>query len=130
MQRYRVITLVDITRTNVDRVESDQRRIHQQSNFNSLIQTIGLRSNIDWDNDPEKCQGRFPIPFDGRGAYWSWEFSSERDQVFERDDDACGLLKDDLFGVPIIAGLENTAELDPSAFISRGDDINIYVKII
>ena len=52
MPRYKIITLVDITRTNPDRSERDQLKVSQQANFNSLIQAIGLRSNVDWERDP------------------------------------------------------------------------------
>jgi hypothetical protein len=74
--------------------------------------------------------GRLPDPWQGKSRYWHWEFDVERDQVFERDDDAVGLLKDDLHGVPVVSGLTETAEIKPAAFQTKGDAVNTIVKII
>ena len=52
MPRYNIKTTVDITVTNPTRDETDQIKVAQQGNFNSLVQGIGLRANIDWDTDP------------------------------------------------------------------------------
>jgi len=129
MPRYRIVTLVDITRTNVSKSDHDQKRISQQANFNSLIQAIGMRSNVEWRSDPIKNTGRLPPPFSGSAAYWTWEFEVEREQVFEKDKDPVGLLKDDLHGVPVINRLEDTVDLTPSAFQTQGKMINIFVTI-
>jgi hypothetical protein len=42
MARYKITTLVDITRTNPSRAETDVLKIAQQANFNSLIQAEDL----------------------------------------------------------------------------------------
>jgi hypothetical protein len=130
MPRYRIVTLVDITRTNVSKSDRDQKLISQQANFNSLIQAIGMRSNVEWQIDPIKKDGRLPPPFKGSAAYWTWEFEVERDQIFEKDTDPVGLLKEDLHGVPIIPDLENTTEICPPVFLSIGENSNISVEII
>ena len=130
MPRYRITTLVDITRTNPTRTETDEKKIAQQANFNSLIQAIGMRSNVSWSEDPAKHEGRLPEPFSGRAVYWSWEFETEQAQVFEKDLDPVGLLKDDIDSVPIISRLDNTVEIDPAIFISRGGHCNIIIEII
>jgi hypothetical protein len=52
MPRYQIVTLVDITRTNPTRSETDQHLLAQQANFNTLLQSIGLRSNVEWAVDP------------------------------------------------------------------------------
>lgn len=130
MPRYRIITLVDITRTNLTRSDIDEKKLSQQANFNSLLQAIGMRSNVEWKTDPVKHTGRLPTPFSGSAAYWLWEFEVEREQVFEKGTDRIGLLKDDLHGVPIIPKLENTAEIDPAVFIVYGNECNIAIEII
>ena len=130
MPRYKVTTLVDITRTKATRAETNEIKLSQQANFNSLIQAIGMRSNIEWKKDPEKIEGRLSKPFDGKATVWSWEFEVEREQIFEKDKDPVGLLKEDLNGVPIIDKLENSIELVPSAFITLGDKPNTLVEII
>ena len=130
MPRYRIITLVDITRTNPHRYETDKLKISQQANFNSLLQAIGLRSNVQWMRDPIINTGVLPYDIDGKAKHWIWEFFVEREDVFLRDDDSVALLVDDLNGVPIIPKLNNSADLDPACFISKGDKTNIWVRDI
>jgi hypothetical protein len=59
-----------------------------------------------------------------------WKFSVERESVFDKDGDPVGLLKDDLNGVPVVSGLTETIDLDPSAFKTKGDKINTWIRII
>jgi hypothetical protein len=130
MQRYRIITIVDITRSRASRSETDRIKIGQQSNFNTFLQSIGLRSNIDWVQDPVKRDGRLPDPLDGKAAHWIWEFDAERQDVFLKDQDPVGHLKDDLHGVPVIASLENTVDISPAAIQTTGEHINTWIEII
>jgi len=58
-----------------------------------------------------------------------WTFDTERDDVFLQDDDPVALLVEDLHGVPIIDQLENTVDIYPAVFKTRGDDINTWIKI-
>lgn len=130
MARYKIITLVDITRTNPTRAETDKTKLSQQANFNSLLQAIGMRSNATWIKDPKKDTGRLPEPADGKATYWTWEFDVERDEVFLHNDNPVGLLIEDLHGVPIINQLENSVDISPAAFQTKGDNINSWVTII
>ena len=129
MPRYKIVTLVDITRSNPSRQESDRVKIGQQSNFNSLVQAIGLRSNVTWQNDPQERSGRLPEPFDGRGTYWDWDFEVEQEQIFEKDNDPVGLLKEDINGVPVVTDLKESSEINPAVFLSFGNK-NIHIEII
>ena len=130
MPRYEIVTLVDITRSAPTRADTDQLKIGQQSNFNSLIQAIGLRANVEWNRDPTAQDGRLPDPLTGKAKHWCWEFDVERDQVFEKDGDPVKLLIDDLHGVPIISNLTETVEIKPAAFQTKGDTVNTIVNII
>lgn len=130
MPRYKIITLVDITRGNPNRTETDPKKISQQANFNSLIQCIGLRANVSWRDDPKKHTGRLPLPLIGKANHWTWEFEVEREDVFLKGTDAAGLLKDDLQGVPILNNLDNTEEFSPSIFQTVGNKANIWITII
>jgi hypothetical protein len=125
MPTYQITSLVDITRTNPHRSETSTVKLSQQANFNSLIQAIGLRSNVEWEQDPTRLEGALPYPFDGRGAYWTWEFTVEREDVFLNNDDPVSLLIKDLHNVPVLSGLDETVELHPSAFQTQGSRINI-----
>lgn len=127
--RYQIITLVDITRSNANRSETDRVLVGQQANFNSLIQAIGMRSNIEWVQDPQRHSGRIPNQ-DGKAVHWIWEFDVEREHVFRKDDDPVGHLIDDLNNVPIVSDLTNSADLTPPAFQTRGDNINTWLSLI
>lgn len=130
MARYKLITLVDITRTNPRRDETDSLRVKQQANFNSLVQAINLRSNIEFFSDPEFNKGRLPEPLTGKANHWIAEFEVEREDVFLKDGDPVGLLIEDLNGVPIIPDLNSSVDLDPAVFITSGKKANIWFTII
>jgi hypothetical protein len=130
MPRYRIITLIDITRTNPDKADPDKVKHYQQANFDSLRQSIELRSIVSWHRDPVKQNGRLPDPLDGKAAYWIWEFETERDDLFLRDNDPVALLKEDLHGVPIINGLDETVDFEIPAMQTQGQMINTWVVLI
>lgn len=130
MPRYKIITLVDITKSNPSRTELSHLKRSQQDNFNSLIQTIGLRANLSWNIDPMMKEGRLPLPFEGKGAYWEWEFEVETRDVFLKDIDSIGLLLEDIHGVPIVDGLNNTVSFDIPIFNTKEDKRNIFISEI
>jgi hypothetical protein len=130
MPRYRITTLIDITRTDAKKSDNDQYRLAQQDNFNSLRQSIELRSIVSWHRDPVKQHGRLPDPLDGKAAYWIWEFETERDDLFLRGNDPVALLKEDLHGVPIIDGLDETVGFEIPAMQTQGQMINTWVVLI
>lgn len=130
MARYKIITLVDITRTNPSRTETDPFKIKQQSNFNALVQAINLRSNIEEFTNPEFKNGRLPDNIGGKAKHWIAEFEVEREDVFMKDGDPVGLLIEDLNGVPIVPDLNNSEDLDPAAFITKGKKANIWFTIM
>lgn len=130
MSRYQIITLVDITRSNPPRNETNKLKLGQQSNFNSLIQAIGLRSNVEWEADPLQRNGRMPN-LDLKAVHWIWLFDAERDQIFYKsEDDPVGLLLDDLNNVPVVTGLSEGADIFPAAFVTRGNNPNTWITII
>jgi len=130
MPRYKIITLVDITRSNPNRNETNKIKIGQQANFNSLTQAIGLRANIDWTVDPRKHNGSLPLPLIGKSVHWTWEFDSEREDVFLKNNDPVGLLKEDLHGVPVIAQLENSADIYPAIFQTQEKNANTWIFLL
>ena len=130
MARYRIVTLIDITRSRPVREETDKTLLGQQANFNSLLQAIGLRSNVEWLHNPKKHTGRLPEPATGKATYWTWEFDCERDEVFLQDDDPVYLLVHDLNHVPVITDLENSEDITPAAFQTQGNNINTWVTMI
>jgi len=130
MARYQLVTLIDITRSHPAREETDKIKLGQQANFNSLLQAIGLRSNVIWLRDPKQHTGRLPEPAQGKATHWIWEFDCERDEVFSQDNDPVYLLVHDLNHVPVIVDLENSEDITPAAFQTRGDMINTWITMI
>lgn len=130
MARYQLITLVDITRSQPAKSETDKIKLGQQANFNSLIQAIGLRSNVEWDYDPRKYNGRLPEPATGKAAHWVWHFYCEREDVFLKDNNPVALLLNDLNGVPVVPVLENSADISPAAIQTSGDKTNTWVSLM
>jgi len=127
MSTYKIVTVVDITRTQPSRIETDKLKLAQQANFNSLCQAIGLRSNFGYQLDPKQETGSLPHDLGGKATHWVWEFDTERPDLFLHDSDPVGLLKQDLHGVPIINQLNNTADIDPAIFQTHGKKANIWI---
>ena len=121
MARYTIKTTVDITRSNPDRADTDQVKQAQQSNFNTLLQGIGMRANVEWDKDPIRT-------VENDTVYWMWQFEVEREDVFLVDGDPVGLLKDDLHGVPIIKNLTETEKFDKAVFLTKNGANNIWIE--
>jgi hypothetical protein len=130
MPRYRLTTLIDITRTDAGKTNPDELKVKQQQNFNSLRQAIELRANVQWSRDPVASDGRLPDHIDGKAKHWIWEFEVERDELFLEDGDPVALLKKDLHGVPIIADLTNTVDLSPPAIQTKNGNTNTWIEII
>jgi hypothetical protein len=128
MPRYQIITLIDITRTGATKSTGTVHEQNQQSNFNSLRQTIELRSNVTWSRDPIKLSGR--LPDNSKATHWLWEFEVEREDLFLSDNNPVGLLIEDLHGVPIVDNLDNSVEIVPPAIQTQGPNVNIWVNKI
>lgn len=130
MPRYKIITLIDITRTGATKNNGNQFQLNQQHNFNSLRQAIELRSNVYWYNDPIKLNGQLPNNIDGKSIYWTWEFDVERDEIFLDNNNPVKLLLDDLNGVPIIPDLENNSDISPAAIQTYGKHVNTWAVML
>lgn len=59
--------------------------------------------------------------------YWTFEFETERDDVYKQGNDQTGLLKQDLDGVPIIDNLDNTVDFKLPVFKTNGKDANTVI---
>ena len=113
MQRFRITTLVDITRTQVFKEYVNPLKKKQQDNFNTLHQTLEMRAIIFSDKDPER---KF-IDWEGREELtWIWEFYIERDDIFLKDNDPAYLIRTDLEYVPFINNCEETAKFKTCFF--------------
>lgn len=119
MYEYRITTKIDITRSNPNRAVTDEILLGQQSNFNTFLQGISLRANIDWLQDPKHI-----------GNYWQWDFFVEQKDVFRKDDDPVGLLIEDLHGIPVVGNLTNPIAIFPPIIRAKGKDLNTWITFI
>jgi len=116
--KFRLITLVDITETGA-RFNKNDPAWHQQQNFITVMQTIGLRVNIHYNAPPQVGKTavkdlQFGSNFKGSQRVWQFEFETD----FENALDMEMLLRDfDL--IPIITGLEESAKFQDPVFITN-----------
>jgi hypothetical protein len=132
---YKLYTLVDITATGQYRPStsiSDKAR-WQEQNFNTVLQTIGIRANITYRSGPEllEVRGRL-VGFDTDDIIrvWRFDFYTERDHLFENNNDPVGLLLEDLHLVPYIQGLNEAMEQKYAVFncYDPGKNIAFFIK--
>lgn len=130
---YKLYTLVDITHTGQYRIEPGKEHLrYKEQNFNTVIQTLGLRSNI-WYNHG-------PIPIEVRGRLvgfntediirvWRFDWYTERKNLYLLDEDPIGYLKQDFNLVPYIKGLDERMEQHFAMFVTDPDNNNIVFHL-
>ena len=126
---YKLYTLVDITHTGQHRNEQHKQKERcQEQNFNTLLQTLGIRSNIHYHNspDPIEIKGSL-IGFDTDKIIrvWRFDFTTERDFVYQQADDPVGGLITDFHLVPYIKGLNEDMEQQYAVFNTSDPGKNI-----
>ena len=107
---YKLYTLVDITHTGQHRNEPGKESLRwKEQNFQTVIQTLGIRSNISYTNTPiaSEVNGRL-VGFntDKIIRVWRFDFSTDREHVYELNDNPVGALIEDFTLVPYISGLD------------------------
>lgn len=126
---YKLYTLVDITHTKQYRPElgREQLRLKEQ-NFQTVLQTLGIRSNIWYNNGPEvlEVRGRL-VGFDTDEVLrvWRFDWSTERDYLYEEGEDPVAYLKKDFHLVPYINGLDETMQQTYAVFNTTAGENNI-----
>lgn len=126
MQRFTVHTLLDITETRqFKHMPGNELAKLQQQNFSTLLQTIGLRVNPLYERAPKVEEVNlkdyhFGSNFKGVHKMWTFTFAIEYDGGFaDRFGNQAGMLIEDLHFVPVIAGLEETADLNIAMFNTK-----------
>jgi hypothetical protein len=126
---YKLYTLVDITSTGQYRHEAGKESLRwKEQNFSAVVQTLGMRANIAYTQKPmiTSVKGTV-VGFDLEEVIkvWRFDFSTERDFLYLKDDDAVGYLKEDFNGVPYISGLDELMEQRFAVFATEGQNRNI-----
>jgi hypothetical protein len=117
---YKLYTLVDITRTKQYRSEPGKEHLRwKEQNFNTVLQTLGIRANVTYDLSPSMLEvaGRV-VGFDTDDIIrvWRFDFSTDRDDLYENNGDPVGFLKEDFTLVPYISGLDEAMEQKYAVF--------------
>jgi hypothetical protein len=130
---YILYTTVDITSTGQYRINSS-REIDRwkEQNFQTVLQTIGIRGNITFDKLPRmtSISGTvlgFSIPDIIR--VWQFEFRTEREHLFLSNNDPVGFLLDDFEAVPYISGLDECMDQNYDIFVTKGPARNVIFKL-
>jgi len=131
---YKLYTLVDITHTGQHRTEPGKESLRwKEQNFQTVIQTLGIRSNILYSSGPiaSEVAGKL-IGFDTDKIIrvWRFDFSTDREHVYESNGDPVGALIEDFTLVPYIAGLDERMEQRYAVFNTEdpGKNIAFFAK--
>ena len=131
MQRFLIRTLVDITRTNVYRETIDLLKKKQQDNFQTLHQTLEMRSIIFTEKDPTLITMDWrPYGYSKNEKTWEWEIYTERDDVFLIDDDPIGGMRQDIEFVPFVTGCTESAKFLSNVFSTKLKPSNILFELM
>lgn len=130
---YTLITLVDITNTGVTHRDAENLSRNQQRNWETVMQTIGLRAQPFNVQGPRLLEGNldgleFGEMYQGSHKVWIMNFSVEHKDIWLVDADAVAGLKQDFNQIPVITGLTETARFILPIFYSGGAIKNIYFK--
>lgn len=114
--KYKMYTLVDITETG-ERKGPNKLAVGQQTNWDTLIQVIGLRANPEPSSVTQKeeliTDLKFGNSYKGKHKYWIFEF------VMPEGSTSISALKDDFNFIPFISGLTETFTSDIDIFITK-----------
>ena len=128
MERFNLYTLVDITKTNARRGE-DKLAYGQQQNYMSMMQTLGLRTNVEISNPTFKKQKAtgFGSNFANKNLnVWHCVITVEQDQSTSED-----MMRTDFDMVPIVKNLNESANMEDALFCtSDPKKCNILFKFI
>ena len=137
MEIIEIKTLVDITNTNVRRVnQGTQLQFSQFRNWTTLLQCISLRANIEYEYDPQyeelDIAGMgFGENYSGIHRVWTFRFRPDQISAYANNNDPILLLKDDLDSVPVIINLTETINIVNALFyISSRQLCNIIIKAL
>jgi len=118
---YRLYSLVDITNTRQYQNTAEMRQArNQQQNFDTVIQTIGMRANITYDSPPKVTLGvpsTYGLEGDELASIWIFEWRCEREFLFLDGEDHVGYLKQLFKLVPYISNLTETTPEELAVFM-------------
>lgn len=138
MENIEILSLIDITQTNVIRPnQGSLLELDQQRNFITLLQCAEIRSVIMYDSPPS-CQNidiknlGFGSEYRGKHNVWTFKFETDRSGVYhDSNGDPIGILINDVHSVPIVKKLKETINIDRAIFECRDTRLkNIIIKLL
>jgi hypothetical protein len=125
---------VDITHTGQHRNEPGKETDRwKEQNFQTVLQILGMRANVHYSTSPivTELKGKL-IGFDTDEIIrvWRFDFSTEREHLYENNNDPVGYLKEDFYLVPYINGLDESMTQNYAVFNTAdvGKNIVFYKK--
>lgn len=124
MEHIEIKTLIDITKpSKINRPgQGTDLEQNQYKNWITLQQCLGLRSIIEFKNEPfsetidVKGLG-FGTKFKGEHRVWTFRFWPDRQSSYDNEEgNNIGLLENDLHQVPIIKNLNETINTQTAVF--------------
>ena len=127
--RFKLYTTVDITETNAKRSD-DKKLFSQQNNLNTVMQTVGLRVNLNpvyVKNHTDKVDSiGFGKSIKGKQRYWEFCFDIEYEGALNLD-----MLNNDFDLIPVITELDETLHNHNKIFRTTCPiDRNIVFEIV
>lgn len=128
--KFRLETLIDITETKARRQGDDKFAYKQEANFQTVLQTIGMRVNIEYQNSPtfeEVSVGKmlFDDKYKGKQMLWTFDFNVEYEDALTLE-----MLEGDFDLIPIITGLNETIGLNKALFKTTGKGMNTLFSVV
>lgn len=122
METIEIKTLIDITNSSVTRFNKDlEKEYNQHRNWTTLLQCIGLRSIVEYDQSPAselveiKSLG-FGSKIKGKHRVWTFRFTTDRSESYLSEEGDLGHLINDLHQVPVIKNLDETINISKEVF--------------
>lgn len=126
---YKLYTTVDITNTGQYRSEAGKEHLRwKEQNFQTMLLTLGIRGNVSYSQKPSVTEVKGSLvgfETDEIIRVWRFDFITERDQLFEKNNNPIGHLIDDFDGIPYISGLDECMEQNYDVFVTEGPARNI-----
>jgi len=91
---------------------------NQQRNWETLVQLIGMRTQIFKLTEPKRVQ-----------YYWEFDFEVDTPGVFGSENNPLEILLSDAAGVPMLIELWNRRDIE-SVLVVNGPDQNIWFEVL
>lgn len=124
-----VYTLVDITNTGVVHATGIEKDYQQHSNYNTVIQTVSLTTNVEPTTVTIKHNNINGIGFGSKyrntQKYWMAEFNIEQENSI-----TLPILLQNFNYVPVITGLDETVKIDKPLFLPNDPKLcNVFFNL-